>query len=186
MTIRIEAVQQEHWPNIQSLFGKKGACGGCWCMYWRLTHKEYEENKGERNRQAMKTILSGLLAPGLLAYKGKEPMGWCSLGPREAFPRLARSRILKPIDGQPVWSLVCLFVAKPYRRVGISRALISAAADYAKSQSAKILEAYPVEPNKPEVPPVFAFTGIASAFKACGFKEAARRSPTRPVMRLSL
>jgi len=112
-----------------------------------------------------------------------KPAGWCSVAPREHFPALENSRILKPVDEQPVWSISCLFVEKNYRRQGISVALLRAAADYVKRHGGKIVEGYPTEPKKNRLPDVFIWTGIASAYQKAGFVECARRSQTRPIMR---
>jgi GNAT superfamily N-acetyltransferase len=90
---------------------------------------------------------------------------------------------LKRIDDQPVWSIVCLFIARPYRRKGVSVELVKAAADYVRKRGGKIVEGYPVEPRKDEMPDAFAWTGLASAFQKAGFVERARRSETRPIMR---
>jgi GNAT superfamily N-acetyltransferase len=94
------------------------------------------------------------------------------------------SRILKPVDDRPVWSVVCFFVAKPYRRRGLSTQLLDEAAKYARKRGARIVEGYPVEPKtETRSPDVFVWPGLASAFRKAGFEEVARRSPTRPIMR---
>jgi GNAT superfamily N-acetyltransferase len=105
------------------------------------------------------------------------------VAPREDFPVLDRSRILKRVDDQPVWSVVCFFIARAYRQQGVSLQLLKAALDYAQEHGARILEGYPVEPKKGSTPDVFAYTGLASMFLQLGFVEAARRSETRPLMR---
>jgi GNAT superfamily N-acetyltransferase len=176
----------DRWPDLERLFGAKGAVGGCWCMYWRLKNREYERLKGAGNRAAFQDLVNRGEIPGLLAYAGTEPVGWCSLGPRPEFPRLESSRILAPVDEKPVWSVVCFFVHQKHRRSGLSLLLLEAAADFARSQGAEILEGYPVEPQSGSMPTVFAYTGIASTFRKAGFREVARRSVTRPVMRLDL
>ena len=155
-------------------------------MTWRLSNSEYEERKGERNRASFEQIVKSGSEPGVLAYDDGVPVGWCCIAPREVFPRLARSRILKPVDEVPVWSIVCLFIRKEHRRRGVSTALISAAVDLAASKGGTVIEAYPVEPKRDPMPDVFAFTGLASAFRSAGFKEVARRSETRPVMRFTV
>ena len=155
-------------------------------MYWRLTNAEFERRKGAGNKRALKALVSKNRVPGVIAYAGRTPIGWCSFGPRPEFVRFERSRILKPVDDEPVWSIVCLFVVKDYRKQGVSRELIEAAAENARRRGASCIEAYPVEPRKDPMPPVFAFTGIASAYRKAGFSEVARRSPTRPIMRLAL
>lgn len=181
--LQIRPLTAGRWTDLENLFGDRGACGGCWCMYWRITRKEYEKQKGAGNRKAFRALVEAGKATGLLAYSGGEAVGWCAVGPRESFSKLERSRILKPVDEQPVWSITCLFVDKTHRRQGVSEALLSAATDYARSQGAGIVEGYPVEPKKEKAPDAFVFTGLASAFRQAGFHEVLRRSETRPIMR---
>jgi GNAT superfamily N-acetyltransferase len=176
----------KRWPDFEALFGPRGACAGCWCLWWYLPRSQWQEQKGDGNREAMRRrVLTGP-PPGLLAYDGEEAVAWCALAPREETPALARSRILKPVDGQPVWSLVCFFVRRSHRNQGLTVALLNAAADYASTQGARILEGYPTEPATSPAAPAFIFTGIASAFRKAGFQEVARRSPTRPIFRREL
>ena len=158
---------------------------------WEIGKRIVEdEQKGELNRRHMKAIVAAGETPGLLAYVdaqpgglGGQPAGWCSLAPRSAFATLERSRILKAVDSQPVWSVVCFFIARPYRRQGLTGQLLQAAVEYARAQGAQVIEGYPVEPKQGQAPDVFVFTGLASAFRQAGFVEVARRSETRPIMR---
>lgn len=131
----------------------------------------------------MKKIVNSGTVPGIMAYALGQPVGWCSIGPREVFPRLERSRILKRVDQKPVWSVVCFVVTKPFRRQGISTKLLRAAVKYAEEQGARIVEGYPVEPKKASMPDLFAYHGLASTFRKAGFVEVAQRSATRPIMR---
>lgn len=186
LTYEIQSLTPDRWPDLEHLFGAKGAVGGCWCMYWRLKHREYEQLKGAGNRAALQDLVASGEVPGLLAYAGQEAVGWCSFGPRQGFPRLESSRILAPVDDKTVWSVVCFFIHRNHRRGGLSLQLLEAAAEYARSQGAAILEGYPVEPQSGSMPTVFAFTGMASTFRKAGFREVARRSETRPIMRLDL
>jgi GNAT superfamily N-acetyltransferase len=174
-----------NWPDLEKLFGERGACGGCWCMYWRLTQSQFRKQKGAANKRALRKIVASGEAPGLLAYAGGEPVGWCAIAPREAYIRLEGSRILKPVDSQPVCSVVCFFVAKPFRRRGVTVALIRAATEYAKERGAVVVEGYPIDAATGTMPDVFAWTGLAPAFRKAGFDEVMRRSPTRPIMRYS-
>jgi len=171
------------WDDFEALFGERGACGGCWCMWFRVGRKEFEAKKGAGNRQAMKEIVASGKRPGLLAYHRGRAIGWCAVAPREQYPRLLGSRILKPVDDQPVWSIVCLFVAKPYRGKGVSTQLLRAASDYVRKRGGTVVEGYAVEPKKDRMPAVFAYHGLASAYRDAGFVEVARRSPQRPIMR---
>jgi N-acetylglutamate synthase-like GNAT family acetyltransferase len=152
-------------------------------MYWRVLRSEFEKQKGAGNKRALKKIVSQGRVPGLLAYAGGEPVGWCAVEPREAYATLERSRLLKRLDEQRVWSVVCFFIAKSYRNKSVSVELLKAAVAHARKHGAQIVEGYPVEPKKGKMPDVFAWTGIAAAFRQAGFKEVARPSATRPVMR---
>ena len=123
------------------------------------------------------------IIPGILAFDGQKAVGWCAISPRDSYPALERSRILKKVDEEEVWSVSCLFIEKSYRQKGVSRELLKAAIKEMKKQGGKILEGYPVEPKKDKMPDVFAWTGISSAYLKTGFREVVRRSDTRPVMR---
>jgi GNAT superfamily N-acetyltransferase len=173
----------ERWADFEMLFGPRGACGGCWCMLWRLSRKDFERGKGAGNRTAMHALITAGTSPGILAYLDGEPVGWCAVAPREEYPGLDRSRLLKKLDDMPVWSISCLLVRKEFRRKGLSVALLRAAIEFVRERGGQVVEGYPVEPKKDEMPAVFAWTGLASAFVKTGFKECARRSATRPIMR---
>jgi GNAT superfamily N-acetyltransferase len=152
-------------------------------MYWRLKRAEFDQKRGQGTKRALKKIVNAGQAPGILAYAEGEPIGWCSVAPREALPVLDRSRILKRVDDQPVWSVVCFFVARPFRRKGVTVKLLTAAVEYAQQHGAKIVEGYPVEPKKDAIADISAYTGLVSAFRQAGFVPVLRRSETRPIMR---
>jgi GNAT superfamily N-acetyltransferase len=152
-------------------------------MHWRLPHATYEKQKGAKNRAAMRRLVAAGPPPGVLAYIGGETVGWCAVAPREEYVRLERARVLRRMDDAPVWSIVCLFVAPPYRRQGISTALIAGAARFAAAGGATLVEGYPQEVGGRDLPPAFAWTGTRAAFAAAGFDVVAWGSPTRPIMR---
>lgn len=176
----------ENWADFEYLFGDKGAAGGCWCMLWRTSPAEFKAQQGDGNRKSMLRLARSKTAPGILAYAGNLPVGWCAIAPREDYPALGRSRVLKPVDDQAVWSVSCFFIDKAHRKQGLSVKLLEAAVDYAKSQGAKIVEGYPIDPTRDTYPAVYAWTGLSRAFQRAQFKECARRSPTRPIMRRRL
>jgi GNAT superfamily N-acetyltransferase len=177
---------RERWDDFEELFGPRGACGGCWCMYWRLARPAFEKGKGAGNRRAMRALLENGTEPGILAYAGDEAVGWCSVAPREEFIRLGSSRILKPVDDVHVWSVSCLFISRDYRNRGVSVALLKTAIDFVAERGGTVVEGYPVEPKSAEMPPAFAWTGIASAYRRAGFREHRRGSATRPIMRYEI
>lgn len=181
--LRIEPATTDRWADLCTLFGARGACGGCWCQAMRLPARDYDAGKGKKNRERLRRHVVAGPPPGLLGYLGEEPVAWVALGPRPEFARLANSRVLAPVDDQPVWSIVCLVIAKAHRRRGLSSQMLRAAADWAHAQGVAIVEGYPQAPRQDPMPDVFAWTGIASAFVKAGFQEVARRSPTRPIFR---
>ncbi len=174
------------WPDVERLFGERGACGGCWCMVWRLGRKDWEAGKGAGNRRALRRLVLEGGKPGVLAYHGRAPVGWCAVAPREDYSFLERSRVLAAVDEVPVWSVSCLFVHKDHRRQGLSSRLLEAAADLARRQGARMVEGYPVVPSMNPSPAAFLWTGTPEAFLAAGFQEVARRSAGRPIMRRAL
>lgn len=176
----------ERWGDFEALFGKHGAYSGCWCMWWRLTRAQFTAQQGEGNRQALKALVDAGEVPGLLACDGDRAVGWCSLGPREVFGSLERSRALKRPDDEPVWAVVCFYLARPYRRRGLLKVLLRGAVDYAASRGARIVEGYPVEPRKPTMPDMYAYTGLMATFIDVGFKEVARGATGRPIMRFCI
>ena len=181
--LSFQPLTTDQWDDFVSLFGERGACGGCWCMLWRLKRSVFEAQKGEQNKIAMKELVKAGEKPGIIAYLNDEPIGWCALSKRENYPALERSRILKKVDDQSVWSISCFFIHKNYRRKGLSSKLLEFAIEFCKINGATIVEGYPIEPKKEKMPAVFAWTGIASAYLKAGFTEVERRSDTRPIMR---
>jgi GNAT superfamily N-acetyltransferase len=182
--LEFHPVTAERWPDLERLFGEHGASSGCWCMWWRLTRSQFARQRGQKNKQALKAIVDSGQVPGLLAYAAGQPIAWCSVGPRETYPALERSRTLGRVDDKPVWSVVCFFVAKPFRRRGLMVPLLKAAVAYAREHGAKIVEGYPVEPTE-TLSGDSGYTGVVSAFRKAGFVEVLRRSEARPIMRYS-
>jgi GNAT superfamily N-acetyltransferase len=181
----------ERWPDMEQLFGEHGAYAGCWCMFWRLDRAEFKKLKGEGTKAEMRHLVLNDRVPGVLAYVGDEAVGWCSIGPRENFAALESSRILKRVDDQPVWSIVCFFVTKPARTKGLMQALISGAVDYARQQGAHIIEGYPIDMQTPllagqKLVGYAGYMGIASAFREVGFVEVGRASETQLIMRYTI
>ena len=174
------------WSDFEKLFGAHGAYGGCWCMWWRSTRREFEERKGEGNRKALKAIVDSGKAPGIMAFLGKQPVGWCSVARREEFSSLERSPVLKRLDDRPVWSIVCFYVAKGFRGQGIAEVLIGGALDYVKRKGGSIVEAYPTLPKKTPLAPVSSYMGLPAMFVRAGFVECARPSPSKLIMRFSI
>jgi ribosomal protein S18 acetylase RimI-like enzyme len=152
-------------------------------MYWRLTRAEFARGQGEGNRRALKRIVASGRVPGIIAYLGKDPVGWCSVAPREDYPSLERSRVLKRLDDQPVWSITCFYIARGHRGQKVGEALIRAALGYVKRRGGTIVEAYPTSPRGRTLAPVSNYQGVPAMFKRLGFEECARPSAAKVVMR---
>ena len=182
--LKCHAATPSRWKDISTLFGKRGACGGCWCMFLRLTHRDFEQGKGPGNKRAFKKlVMTGRPAPGVIAYYDGKPIGWCAVAPREAYSYFERSRVLKPIDDKSVWSVTCFFILRAYRRQGVSLPLLEATVDYADRRGARIVEGYPHIPYSSNAAAAFISAGVLSTFEQAGFKEVARRTRLRPIMR---
>lgn len=179
-----EPLTRQHWGAFTELFGAKGACGNCWCMSFRLSNREFEEGKAnDGNRDRMKALVWDDKPVGLLAFHQGKAIAWCAFAPREEFAKLQRSRVHKPIDALPVWSVPCFFVHKDYRRLGVSVALLKGLVAYARKQNIRVIEAYPVIPTQDKLPDVFAWIGLYRSFEDAGFEIADRTSKNRPMVR---
>ena len=185
LSLAFHPLTPNHFADFEQLFGPRGACGGCWCMFWKLRGKAYSENTGEPAHQMQKSVVDSGTVPGLLAYADGQPVGWIAVEPRGRYLRLAHSRVLQPVDEQEVWSVPCFFVDRKFRGQGVTVSLLKAAVEYVRSKGGRIVEGYPVE-TRGKIPDAFAYTGTVSAFQKAGFSEVARNSPTRPIFRYAI
>jgi ribosomal protein S18 acetylase RimI-like enzyme len=191
VNVDVRPLTPDRWPDLEALFNAKGCSipRGCWCMYYRRSGKgpvlPPGTPYGPANRADMHALAGSDPPAGLIGYRENVPVGWVSLGPREDYLRLERSRVMKPVDDQPVWSIICFVVPSAYRHQGVAHALLAGAITFARERAVKILEAYPVDKDT-RTADDFIWFGVKSMFDAAGFEEVARRTPTRPVMRLRL
>lgn len=182
----IAPLDPDRWDDLENLLDRPGPHRGCWCLWWRLPHKEFGGTSDDQHRRRMRQIVRRGARPGLLGYVDGEPVAWVSLGPRTDFAALEASRLFRRVDDKPVWSVVCFVVRRDQRRQGWMRRLLRAGAEYAAQHGATLLEGYPVECGDRRLTGDSGYTGIASTFRAEGFGEVARPRPDRPIMRRSL
>ena len=182
MKLTVNPLTPNLWSAMEDLFNTNGPCSRCWCMYWRIGN-DYLKRPSEKNKAAFHDAVEHGPPPGLLAFDGDLPVGWCQLTPRDALPWLDRAWRLKRLDDVPVWSISCFYIRKGYRKRGVTSALIASAIDAAKRAGAEALEAYPLDAN---LTPSTSHTGYASTFARAGFKIVARHVPPRPIMRYDL
>ena len=152
-------------------------------MFWKLPHKDFQLLAGDGTHQMQRSLVEQGLIPGILAYLDDQVVGWIAVEPRREYPRLGRSRVLKPVDEAEVWSVTCFHTARRHRRKGITVALLQEAVKFVSLNGGKIVEGYPVEPKSGSLPDPFVYTGLPGAFLKAGFVEVARNSPTRPIYR---
>jgi len=176
------------WPDLEAVFNAKGCsiARGCWCMAYRISGARNPPRgmtRPQANRAALKALVDAGHPPGLIGYRGKVPVGWVSIGPREEFAKLKRSPVMKAVDDKPVWSVVCFVVPSEYRGQGVAKALLEGAIAYARKQGATLVEAYPVDtPSRTKDD--YMWFGSKSMYDKAGFKEVARRKPRRPIVRI--
>lgn len=186
--LKARALRRTDWPQIEALFGANGACGGCWCMFWRVPSggAYWAEAKGDKNRRSFRALVESGAATGVLAFDGRAPAAWASVGPRADFAYFNRTRTIPPAAEERTWSVTCFFVARPYRRRGASQILLAAAKDLARKKGARILEGYPAAPKSNGAQPdAFVHTGLPAMFKAAGFERAAKAG-AREIWRAAL
>jgi GNAT superfamily N-acetyltransferase len=182
--LTFEPVTKRNWNKFVQLFGSKGACGNCWCMYYRLNKSDFLEGKIEEgNKDAMKELVWQNKPVGVIALYEGEAIAWCAFAPREDFIKLTKSRVHKRIDDEAVWSIPCTFIHKNFRRLGVSVELLKGVIKYAKDNGIKILEAYPTIPTQEKLPDSFAWIGLYKSFERAGFKIVDRTSKNRPMVR---
>src|SRR5262245_9664946 len=189
MKLTVQPLTPERWPDLEAIFNARGCSIArcCWCMCYRRSGSQAQPPAGttrtQANRAQLKALVDAGRPPGLIGYRGNVPVGWVSIGPREDYAKIVRSPVMKPVDDQPVWSVICFVVPSEYRRQGVARALLAGAVAYAKKCGARLVEAYPVDKPRRSNDESMRF-GAKSMYDKAGFSEVARRKPHRPVVRL--
>lgn len=177
------------WPDLEAIFNARGCsiARNCWCMYYRKSGAGSwpTRDRARLNRAGLKSLADGGEQVGLIGYRDGVPVGWVSFGPREDFLKLANSPVMKPVDDEPVWSVICFVVPSEYRKQGVARQLLDAAVAFCRKKKVKLVEAYPVDKAGRSADTSLWF-GAKSMYDAAGFEEVARRKPERPVVRLHL
>jgi len=188
--LEIHELTPSRWKDFERLFGPKGACAGCWCIFWRTERGEsFDDVKGDVAKRRMRKLVAGDRAHGLIAYAAGEPVGWCAFDRRVELLKLNRAPSLACDDADVVWSLPCFFIARGWRGKGVASTLLAEAIRVLKKRGARVLEGYPVKPSKAgaAIPAAFAYTGTVSMFRSAGFTPAdAGRERGKQRMRLEL
>jgi GNAT superfamily N-acetyltransferase len=182
--LEIHPLTSDRWDDLATLFDRPGDPKGCWCMYYRVRGRDFDRLWGAGARAAFRKVVDEGPPPGLLAYRDGRPVGWCAVAPRDAYPRILRSPVLKPVDDTPAcWAIVCFYVVRDERRGGVAAELLEAAVAFAAEHGARAVEGYPKDTGGTRRHANEMFVGTRSMFAEAGFEEVARRSPQRPIMR---
>ncbi len=179
------------WPAFEALFGKQGACYGCWCTYFRLPPAARRQSSGERNKDHIKARIKAGPPPGLLAVQDGVADGWMQIGPRHDVPEWNNAgRASAPLDqadatDPAVWAISCFFLKTRARGQGLTHRLVAAGLDHARRHGATRVEACPIDLSR-DSRSLGLFVGSTRVFEKAGFRQAAARKPGRPLMRLEL
>ena len=185
--LQLHPLTPERWDDLVDLFGpERGANSGCWCMWWRMPRSEWKIVPREEKRDRFRALVEAGPPPGILAYEGEKAVGWCAIGPRATLPLMNRSRVAAPYkDIEGVWAVNCFYIRAGHRGQSLMRRLLDGAVAFARKEGAAVVEACPIETDRKLIWGE-GYVGIASVFRAAGFEEVARRSPTRPLMRRAI
>lgn len=173
MPLETRELTPDLWPDLETLFGPRGACGGCWCMSWRTPKAErWDDIKGEEAKRRMRALVELGQAHGILAFEDGRAVGWCAFGPRRDFAKLDRAPSFKCDDADEVWSIPCFFVAKGHHGKGVAKAMLAHALKAIADRGGTIAEGYPVKPARDGklLPAPFVWTGTRPIFDAAGFE----------------
>jgi GNAT superfamily N-acetyltransferase len=185
--LELHPLTPDRWDDLATLFDRPGDPKGCWCMFYRVRSRDFEQLWGAGARAAFHEVVEQGPPPGLLAYRDGTPVGWCAVAPREAFPRILHSPVVRPVDDRPAcWAVVCFYVRRDERRGGVAAALLEEAVSFAAANGAEAVEGYPKDTEGARRHANEMFVGSVSMFLAAGFEEVGRFSPQRPIMRREL
>ena len=196
-TWRTHPVTPERFDDFADVVNPNRRENHCWCLSHRLRVKDIEAlgasatGAGGVRERAMRALCSDEIPPGVVTYRDDTPVGWCHVSPRADIPRLTASRLIRPIDDVPVWSVICLVVRGGHRKQGVIGHLIAGAVEWARSQGAPAVEAYPVDNKGAKIDRTFAYAGTRAMFERAGFRETGKARLKlggfpRLVMRLDL
>ena len=177
--LQFRPVTSDCLSDLKRFSTEHGKFRYCSCMRWRMTSSEFRNSSKSGRIEALNYEVRSGKATGILAYHDSRPIGWCSIAPRSSYAALERYRALPPIDNEPVWSIVCLFIDSQYRRQGLTLRLLEAADEYAASEGALIVEGYPVEPMAPS----YTYMGSPNTFLRAGFTNVTPSGQKRMVVR---
>lgn len=178
ISLVVREVTRETWPDFERLFEARGGPSYCWCMAFRATREELRGADRPSRKVQMEARVNAGTPVGILGYLGSEPVAWCSVAPRHTFRKL----VSDGSSNEGVWSITCFYVARRHRGAGIAAAMLAAAVRHAEAGGARLVEAYPVDPQSPS----YRHMGFLPTFEKAGFTECGREGKRRHIMRLPI
>jgi predicted GNAT family acetyltransferase len=191
MTETVLPLTPDRWPDFEDLFGKQGACYGCWCTHFRLPPAVRRDNDRARNKDHIHARIMAGPPPGLLAYADGRAVGWMQIGPRTDVPEWNNAgRASAPVEPDDaadpsVWAISCFFLRSSARGKGLTHRMVSAGLDFARAAGARVVEACPMDQSK-DSRSIGLFVGSTRVFEKAGFEQALVRKSGRPLMRFAL
>jgi GNAT superfamily N-acetyltransferase len=182
MRLEVHPVTPDRAVDLVAFSEAHGKFRYCSCMRWRMTSSEYKRSTKESRIVELDRRARRGDPIGVLGYRDREPVGWCSIAPRESYGALERFRALGRIDEEAVWSVVCFFIDRRVRGQGATADLLMGAVDYAIAQGAKVIEGYPIEPG----PRLYTYMGSPASFLLAGFQDVTPPGRSRAVMRYAV
>jgi GNAT superfamily N-acetyltransferase len=189
-SLRVVPVTDAPWDDVRTVFGTRGDPARCWCQYFKVDNATWQEQDVAAFEQALcdqtaRARESHGAGPGVLAYDGERPVGWCAVERKGVYRRIVNSRIAGDSPADDVWFVSCFVVRVGNRRKGVARALLGGAIAFAREHGARVLEAAPVV-AAPGVSSADLYHGPFSVFEAAGFDTVSRPSDRRALVRMVL
>jgi GNAT superfamily N-acetyltransferase len=192
--VRVVPANEVSWADLQAVFGTRGDPSRCFCQRYKMAPRESwasvgaEALAGRLREQTECGNPRSSTTSGLVAFLDGEPVGWCAVEPRPAYPRMLRDmRVpwegrIEDKDDEGVWAVTCFVTRTGHRKRGISHALARAAVDFARDRGARALEGYPIITK--DLIASELYVGTVGAFEAAGLTEVSRPTIRRVVMRI--
>jgi len=179
--IEVHAASADRWADVVEVFESGAIANRCWCQWVRKTQQQARRDGPEGNRASLRALIDDDECPGMIAYVDGVPVGWCSVGTKESFGRLRRSKPLTPADTDPspgaTWATLCFYVIPAHRHRGVARALLQGAMTRAQQSGATAYEVYPVGTEGRALANDSAYPGTDQMLEGLGFREVASAAP---------
>ncbi|MEJ3403427.1 GNAT family N-acetyltransferase [Rathayibacter sp. YIM 133350] len=190
-SVRILAVSDAPWADVERIFGTRGDPSTCWCQFFKVPPSDWKTKKPlEFKEMLQEQVLTRQPPPAVVAYLDDEPVGWCAIEPRDHYPRVLNSQVGSASDqptGDPaIWAVTCFVVRVGFRRKGVGRALLEGAVRQARESGARVIEGYPIDPVEKKFSSADLYHGTLSQFLGAGFEVVSRPSPNRALVQLAL